>query len=166
MKFYNYLLLASLLIFISCEKEKNDDSDSDKPVEEFLLSKSWQVEKLTFTEADKLYKFRKNASDNDVEYYSQDVITFYEDGTGKYTSYGSNTFNIVWEYIDTEKTTIEYTINDFLLGAPSPGNNLDVLLENVVVTENFLKYAEIYTKDDNKSIISSVKRVAIPLRVQ
>lgn len=163
-KFFSLALIAMITLLISCEKDNNGNEDNDKTVSDYLFAKSWQIELIKFTETDMLYTFRKGAPNNDVEFYSQDVITFNADGTGRYTSFGSNTFDIEWEFTDSEHSTIRYTIFDFSSGIPAPGKNLEILLENVVVTENHFKYAEIYTKDNDKSIISSVKRIAIPLQ--
>ncbi len=154
-----YIVLATL--FIACNKDSNDP-DLQTPVltiEQQLSDKVWLMDKISFTENDKLFHYKRNGSDNNVNYYITDRIIFNEDGTGTYKNFGANTFNISWAFKDIKKTVIEYTIHDFLGGSPSTGKNLKITMENITIKDDLLSYAEIYTKDDNNSIVASVHRI-------
>ena len=146
----------------ACQKEKDDPTPTPPPKsnDELIVDKTWKFEYITFVSDNKLFYFERNGSNNTAN-FGNDAITFKKDGTGTYTATGSQIFTLTWKFEDSQKTKIKYTIKDYDLGNPKPGANQVVIWENIVLTENSVKYAEIYTRSDNKSIISSAKRVPL-----
>jgi hypothetical protein len=149
-------LILSLCFFsflLACKKESIPTVLND----EFLTNKSWKMEGIKFTTDNILYHYKRNSSGNNIG-FDKDIIRFKKDGTGTYTNNGSDIYNLSWKFLDAEKSKIEYTIFNYSMGHPEPGVNQVVDWENVVATTTSLKYAEIYTRTDDVSIVCSVER--------
>ena len=158
-----FLAISFLVVshLSGCHKEKDNPPPTTPPKsnDELIVDKTWKFEYTTFTTDSKLFYFERNGSNNTAN-FGNDAITFKSDGTGTYTATGSQMFTLTWKFEDSQKTKIKYTIKDYDLGVPKLGASQIVIWENVVLTENSLKYAEIYSRSDGKSIISSAKRIA------
>ena len=154
------LLLTQLS---GCQKNTDDPPPPPPPTktaEELLVDKTWKFEYVTFVTDNKLFYYERNGSNNTAN-FGNDAIVFKKDGTGTYTATGTQVFTLTWKFEDTQKSKIKYTIKDYDLGVPKVGSNQVVIWENIVLTEGTLKYAEIYSRSDAKSIIASAKRVPL-----
>ena len=158
-KFSAALLALFILAISSCKK---DDSTTPPPAqkskEELLTAKGWKFQSITFAQDSKLYYYERGGSANTAN-FTNDLITFKTDGSGTYTATGIDVFNITWQFLDAAKSKMKYTILNYDLGVRKNGVNQIVVWENVLLTETSLDYAEIYTRSDNKAIISSARRV-------
>src|SRR5215204_741227 len=154
-----FLIISQLT---GCHKEKDNPPPTEQPKsnEELLVNKTWKFEYITFVTDNKLFYYERNGSNNTAN-FGNDAITFKSDGTGTYTATGTQVFTLTWKFEDSRKSKIKYTLKDYELGNPKLGASQVVIWENIVLTDNTLKYAEIYSRADNKSIISSAKRIPL-----
>lgn len=149
-------ILTSISVF-SCTKDNTPVKT--KSVEDYLVGKSWKIQEITFVQNNQLYYYLRGGSGNTAS-FPNDVLVFNADGTGTYTTTAGDSFHTTWDFQDSEKSKINYTVYDYDAGAAKTGSNLVVRMENVNVSDSTLKYAEIYTNGNGNSIISSVERMS------
>lgn len=101
-------------------------------------------------------RYDRGSQDNNWN-YDNDYLKFEKNGSGTYTA-GDDVYNISWQFANTDKTEITYTLHDYANGQPTPGTDLDIKLENVFISENSFRYAELYTNENGTITICSVYR--------
>lgn len=157
MKKYFLLLLVVSLSLLSCTKELETP---EKDITELLVGVSWKIHELTFVQNNTLFYYLRGGQNNTANYFDGDVLKFNDDQTGTYST-GAVTYEISWEFKSEDKKALSYIIFDYDKGAPKTGVNTEVRLENISLTENKFRYAEIYTNSEQKSTISSVTRIPL-----
>lgn len=150
------LILISLLL-ISCKKN-NEEPPPQVPItrDSMLISNVWQIKHIHVLQNSTVYKYERGSQNNTYN-YNNDYIEFEKNGAGKYTA-GNDIYDITWQFNNSEKTELTYTIYDYANGLPQEGNNLDVKLENVFLSETSFRYAEIYTNLNGANAVCSVYR--------
>lgn len=156
--FFLYLLMLPLIF--SCKKVITPIIE--KTTEANLVDKAWLMDEITFVQSNQLYYYQRGGQSN-TAHFDNNTIYFKKDKTGTYSD-GGHIYDITWSFDQDDKTKLQYTIYDYQNGAPQEGVNSVVYLENVNVSDAYFRYAEIYTHDGEKSVISSVKRVYLDIK--
>jgi hypothetical protein len=155
MKYILGLILLSSII-ISCKKDNDDPPESVISRDSILVSRVWQIKHIRVLQNNFIIRYDRGGQDNNWN-YDNDYFKFEKNGTGSYTA-GNDVYDISWQFDNSDKTELSYTIHDYSNGQPAEGFDLDVKLENVFISENSLRYAELYTNDNGTNTISSVYR--------
>ena len=148
-----YLLVA--LLSVSCKKDS--PSPPAKTNEDLLVDIIWKTEQITSAQENAFIYYKRGGSNNTFNYDNYD-LKFNKDGTGKYTT-GDIIYDITWEFTNVGDSELTYIIHNYANGSPENGINLEVRLENIYLNETTFKYAELYTNNNGKSVISSVIRI-------
>lgn len=150
------LILISSLI-ISCKKN-NEEPPPQVPItrDSMLISNVWQIQHIHVLQNSTIYKYDRDGQNNTYN-YNNDYIKFERDGTGSYSA-GNDYYQITWQFDNSDKTELTYTIYNYANGQPQDGINLDVKLENVFLSETSFRYAEIYTNLNGANTVCSVYR--------
>jgi hypothetical protein len=141
---------------VSCKKAL--DPVIEKKVQDLLVNKNWNMDEITYVEDNTLFYYLRGGQNN-TAHFDSNILLFKEDKNGIYID-GNVTYDITWQFVGNDYTKLNYTIYNYYKGAPKQGTNSVINLENVNLSESFFKYAEIYSHDSQKSIISSVKRIS------
>lgn len=151
------LFLVVIAIVTACTKS-NDVSkvNPSVTVDSLLEKRTWQMAHIAFLQNGTLYYYNRGAANNSFN-FDADNLTFKKDSTGTYSN-ANGSYAITWNFTNIKKDKIAYIIFNYDNGAPKPGSNLKINLENVNVTDSTLKYAEIYNNSAGVSTISSVER--------
>lgn len=151
-----FAILSSVIV-LSCTREFPQPPERD--IMTLLTQSVWRIEQ-TYSIQNNTVFFYKRGGQNNTFNYDSDFLEFERDGTGTYTA-GNNSYVIDWTFDNSAKTEISYTIHDYANGQPAQGEELDVKLENVVVTFNSFRYAEIYTNIGGTHSVGSTYREPI-----
>ena len=155
MKYVLGLILLSSVI-ISCKKDNNDPPESVISRDSILVSRIWQMEHIRVLQNNVITRYDRG-SQNNTWNYDNDYLKFDKNGSGTYTA-GNDVYDISWQFANSDKTEIEYTLHDYSNGQPSEGVDMEIKLENVFISENSLRYSELYTNDNGTNTICSVFR--------
>src|ERR1700755_3059964 len=141
MKQLIFIFFCSFALF-SCKK----DTSTPPPATEIsrdslLVSNIWQGPHIRVLQNNTMISYDRGGSDNTFN-YDHDYLEFKKDGTGTYSA-GNDVYNISWRFDNAAKTEMSYTLFDYADGAPHDGINLELKLENVFLSENSFRYAEI-----------------------
>ena len=154
------LILLSALV-ISCKKDSNDPPEVVISRDSLLVSNAWQMQQITFVQNDGTVLFYERGGQNNTWNYDNDYLKFEKNGTGSYNA-GTQQFELTWQFDNSDKTELSYTIHNYANGGPQQGSNLDIKLENVYLSESSFRYAELYSNENGTQTISSVSREPKP----
>lgn len=148
------LCISISALFLACTREFPQPPERDTIT---LLTQSlWRIDQSYSVQNNTVF-FYKRGGQNNTFNYDNDFLKFEKDGTGTYSA-GNNTYEIDWQFATSAKTELSFTIHNYANGQPSQGDDLLVRLENLVVTFNSLRYAEIYKNKNGTNSVGSVYR--------
>lgn len=113
-----------------------------------LTNTGWKMEESTVIEGKNMKYYKRGRNENTIN-FDNDIYKFENDNTGTYF-FNGQPYKFNWKYLDAGKTKIEMAIQ-----YPTP---LIVTLENILITENSLKYTRLQN-------INGITYVAIETRV-
>ena len=154
------LCLAAIFLtvgLLACKKDNDNDQSASKSPEEYLIGKKWKIDELTFLQGNQFGYYFRNTSGTTINLMN-DRIEFKTGGTGTYTSTYDDVYSFTWQFTDTDKTKMMVKISNYANGAPAAGVDLTITYENVHVSDNVLRYTEIFTNANSSKTMSSVKR--------
>lgn len=152
------ILVGASVSFSSCTKSNAASVTTPKtdtvpdPVT-LLTSATWKIQELRW--------FQVNTSGGGIEYYYMRDITsdigqastirmkFNRDGTGSYALGSSLTGSVTWQFTNTEKSKLTWTI------AYNIGGTQTINWENIDLTETRLRYAEYFVTNTGISSLAS-----------
>ena len=146
MKHLKSLAIALLFTtaFIACKKDKEDPEPTPETDRTVLLTQnSWQIRHLNQSQGGDKWYYDRGGSNNTHD-YGNDLLQFNTDGSGTYTTSAGNSYTISWQFDNSDKTELTYTINGF-------NGNLAIKLENIFLDENNFRYSEMYGTGTNYS---------------
>jgi hypothetical protein len=152
--FLSIALISSILI--SCNKHLPDLPHIEVSKDSLLVSNTWQIRHI-YSVQNNIVFFYERGGQNNTYNYDNDFLKFDKDGTGTYTA-GSSHYNITWQFDNSDKTEMSYTIYNYANGQPYEGLNHQVKLENVFLSFTSFRYSEIYTNENGTHTVSSVYR--------
>lgn len=128
--------MISIAFFDSCKKDSTDNTDTpptpSKTPEELLTANPWQISKIRTLQGGSIYYYLRGSSNHDLD---NEAISFNSNHTGTYTEpTGAQRVISSWNFIDAEKTQLQYTI---MFSTP-----LIVNWENFAITSSSIKYGE------------------------
>jgi hypothetical protein len=143
------LILAGVVaLCITAFNMENRERESTDP-EEILTSTTWQIEELRFLQNNTPYYYKQGVTGN-VAGLDHESITFNSDHTGIYIA-GENKFRLQWEFVDEEKTELQYVLEE--------ATPLLITWENLKLDGNRLEYTEYYNREGLESLARG-KRVS------
>lgn len=138
MKHLTYSFLTLLILFIACKK---DDVDPEPPPvkdrTELLTGSSWQIKHLNQAQSGQKTYYDRGGGNNTYD-YDDDLLKFNTDGSGIYTTSTGVNYNFTWQFDNTDKTELSYTLAGYGNGS------LAIKLENIFLDENNFRYSEMY----------------------
>jgi hypothetical protein len=149
------ILLTSLVV--SCKKDANDPPEVIISRDSLLVSNTWQMQQINVVQNDGTVLFYKRGGQNNSWNYDDDYLKFERNGTGIYNA-GTQQYEITWQFDNSDKTELSYTIHNYSNGGPQENSSLDIKLENVYLSESSFRYAELYTNENGTQTICSVYR--------
>jgi len=144
------VLCLLFVSFISCKNNNLSTGEHATNLEKLIISHAWKMEKISFLQKNRFYKYTRGAKDNELNFDS-DVVTFNGDGTGVYVG-DDIRYTLTWKFTGPKHEAIEAVIN---YATP-----LKVLLEDFTFKNNRIHYIETYSREGTKSL-SSVYRTAL-----
>ncbi|MBK7560879.1 MAG: hypothetical protein IPI68_05020 [Chitinophagaceae bacterium] len=123
----------TLLSFISCNKE--DTITPTKTLEQLLTGKTWKADEIRAQLSNNTASYYKRGTVGTT--YDSDSLKFAVNNTGTYYFSGS-AYSITWNFSDAGKTKMTLVINQ----PPTP---ITIYIENMTISETFLKYAQYFT---------------------
>lgn len=151
-----FVLLCLSTFIISCKKDSDDPPQTAISRDSILVSRIWQMQKIHVLQNNTLLFYQRGGQNNSWN-YDNDYLKFEKDGSGTYTA-GSDVYDITWQFDNSDKTEISYTLHDYANGHPEDGIDLEIKLENVYLSETSFRYAELYTNENGTHAICSVYR--------
>ena len=142
------IIFALLLgvAFVSCKKDFPNNPHGRENRDNLIAKNVWQIQQI-YTVQNNVEFFYERGGQNNTFNYDNDYLSFEKNGTGTYEA-GSDQYNINWQWDNTDKTELSFTIHDYANGQPAQGIDLVVKLENVYLSETSFRYAEIYTNEN------------------
>jgi hypothetical protein len=139
-----------LLGILSCSKDKDDNNNSTKTLEQLLTEKAWKADEIRvqLSNNTKAY-YKRGAATGNTANYDSDSVRFNTNNTGIYYFQGIE-YTTTWNFVDADKTKMTLVIN-----YPSP---LTVNLENIQITQSFFKYAQYATDPAGSYLASGTRR--------
>jgi hypothetical protein len=112
-----------------------------------LTAKQYHMEEITILQNDKFYYWKRGKTGNTAA-FDQEYIKFNANKTGTYFYYGE-TNTLTWDFVNGNKTRINYTLN-----RATPVN---VSWENISFSGDSLSYSEYYILGDVNSMATGLR---------
>lgn len=143
--------LLSMFLLQSCSK---DSDDVGKSREVLLTQHTWKMEEITQVENNTQIYYKRGGSTN-TNNFDNDKITFVTGGTGTYSPTPSETFNITWQFTNTEKTAMNIVISF------TPTLTTTLKCSELDLTENRFFCVTSFTNATGKPVLGSVYRTPL-----
>jgi hypothetical protein len=153
-------LLAGLTLFSSCSSNSDDVDNPNPPgpeptLRDTLAAHAWKMNQITYSQNTVFGYWERGVAGGGA--FNNDKIKFDTSGTGVYTNtYGEN-FDFVWQFRNAKRQDIDLVIKNIQGGRPAAGKDLPMLVNNVVVTDDQLRYTEIFIEGATPTITSVVR---------
>jgi hypothetical protein len=106
---------------------------------ELLTANSWQLQEIRGVNGNTLLFYQRGGSSN-TENYDPEYITFNTNKTGMYNDGHDHLFSIIWDFLNSEKTKLTFTIINL---APAPDQT--VIYENLRYKNGALWFDQYWT---------------------
>ena len=147
-------IFAIVISFFACDKDVNERPNLDRTY--LLTSSAWQIKHIRVVQTGQDFVYDRGGSNNTFD-FTNDYLEFQKDGSGTYWA-GNDQYEISWQFDNSEKSELTYTIYNYADGHPQPGTDHLVKLENVFLSETSFRYAELYTNNNGSHSAASVYR--------
>ena len=128
------IIIISLLNFISCTKDcNNNPTTTTKTPEELLTSKTWKADEIRVQQSNGTSQYYKRGGTSNTTNYDSDSLKFSLNNTGVYYYLGTQ-YSTVWNFTNTDKSKMTLVIN---YSTP-----LNIYLENINLSDNYFTYSQ------------------------
>lgn len=135
-------LIFIISTFLACKKE----DVTPKTPEQILTKNAWKIDELRYLQDNVPHYYKRGGTQN-TESFSDEYIEFFSDKTGRYYAQDLSSVPITWNFVNAEKTIIQYTIQYGLV----------VTWESIILTEGSIRYTEYYTRNGIKSLAEGIR---------
>lgn len=146
--------------FVSCKKDYPYNPHGQENRDNLIAKNVWQIQHIYTVQNNVEFIYERGGQNNTFN-YDNDYLSFEKNGTGTYEA-GNDQYVIAWQWDNTSKTELTFTIHDYANGQPAQGIDLIVKLENIYLSETSFRYAEIYTNQNGTNTVGSVYRQPKP----